>query len=169
MGDTSRSKAARTCQGGRAVMTLPFEVPTELFPFERRFLDRDGARIRDVDEGPGETLLLLHGNPSWSFLYRKIIAALESDFRCVALDYPGYGMSDAPPRYGFTPQEHSAVLERFVERLALKDLTIMGQDWGGPIGPRPAGPPPGAGGPVVNSHNLPPAPWGGRGTPARPG
>ncbi len=115
-------------------MTLPFPVPTQLFPVEHRFLDLDGARIHYVDEGSGETLLLLHGNPSWSFLYRKIVAALKHDFRCVAMDYPGYGMSDAPPGYGFTPQEHSAVLERFVERLGLKDLTIMVQDWGGPIG-----------------------------------
>jgi haloalkane dehalogenase len=115
-------------------MTLPFAVPTELFPVEHRFLDLDGARIHYVDEGSGETLLLLHGNPSWSFLYRKIIAALQSDFRCVALDYPGYGMSDAPPGYGFTPREHSLVLERFVDRLGLGDLTLMVQDWGGPIG-----------------------------------
>ena len=115
-------------------MTLPFAVPTALFPVEHRFLDLDGARIHYVDEGTGETLLLLHGNPSWSFLYRKIIAALQSDFRCVAMDYPGYGMSDAPPGYGFTPREHSKVLERFVDRLGLSDLTIMVQDWGGPIG-----------------------------------
>ena len=115
-------------------MTLPFPVPTELFPVEHRFLDLDGAHIHYVDEGSGETLLLLHGNPSWSFLYRKIIAELKSDFRCVAMDYPGYGMSDAPPGYGFTPREHSAVLERFVDRLGLGDLTIMVQDWGGPIG-----------------------------------
>ena len=115
-------------------MTLPFPVPTVLFPVEHRFLNLDGARIHYVDEGSGETLLLLHGNPSWSFLYRKIIAALKSDFRCVALDYPGYGMSDAPPGYGFTPREHSAVLEHFVDRLGLRNLTIMVQDWGGPIG-----------------------------------
>jgi haloalkane dehalogenase len=115
-------------------MTLPFPVPTALFPVEHRFLDLDGARIHYVDEGSGETLLLLHGNPSWCFLYRKIIAALQSDFRCVAMDYPGYGMSDAPPGYGFTPREHSLVLERFVDRLGLGNLTIMVQDWGGPIG-----------------------------------
>ena len=115
-------------------MTLPFPVPTALFPVEHRFLDLDGARIHYVDEGSGETLLLLHGNPSWSFLYRKIIAALHNDFRCVALDYPGDGMSDAPPGYGFTPREHSLVLERFVDRLGLGDLTLMVQDWGGPIG-----------------------------------
>jgi haloalkane dehalogenase len=115
-------------------MTLPFQVPTALFPVEHRFLNLDGARIHYVDEGSGETLLLLHGNPSWSFLYRKIIAALKSDYRCVALDYPGYGMSDAPSGYGFTPREHSAVLERFVDHLGLRDLTLMVQDWGGPIG-----------------------------------
>jgi haloalkane dehalogenase len=113
---------------------LPFEVPERLFPVEHKFIDLDGAHIHYVDEGAGETLLLLHGNPTWSFLYRKIIAALKSDYRCVALDYPGYGMSDAPRGYGFTPREHSMVLERFVDRLGLKDLTIMVQDWGGPIG-----------------------------------
>ena len=115
-------------------MALPFAVPSDLFPVEHRFLDLDGARIHYVDEGSGETLLLLHGNPSWSFLYRKMISELKEAFRCVALDFPGYGMSDAPPGYGFTPREHSAVLERFVDRLGLTDLTIMVQDWGGPIG-----------------------------------
>ena len=115
-------------------VTIPFTVPADLFPVEHRFLDLDGAHIHYVDEGSGETLLLLHGNPTWSFLYRKIIAALKSDFRCVAIDYPGYGMSDAPPGYGFTPKEHSAVLERFVDHLGLADLTLMVQDWGGPIG-----------------------------------
>jgi haloalkane dehalogenase len=115
-------------------MQLPFPVPQRYFPVEHRFLDLDGARIHYVDEGSGEPLLLLHGNPSWSFLYRKMIPALRDQFRCVALDYPGYGMSDAPPHYGFTPPEHSAMLERFVERLELSDLTIMVQDWGGPVG-----------------------------------
>src|SRR5262245_1779651 len=116
--------------GGRP----PFHIPQQLFPVEHRFLELDGARIHYVDEGTGDTLLLLHGNPSWSFLYRKIIAALRSDFRCVALDFPGYGMSDAAAGYGFTPGEHSNVLEHFVERLGLRDLTMMVQDWGGPIG-----------------------------------
>jgi len=115
-------------------MTLPFAVPSDLFPVQHRFLDLDGARIHYVDEGAGETLLLLHGNPSWSFLYRKMISELRDRFRCVALDFPGYGMSDAPPGYGFTPREHSAMLERFVDRIGLTDLTIMVQDWGGPIG-----------------------------------
>jgi pimeloyl-ACP methyl ester carboxylesterase len=108
-----------------------FTVPYELFPVLPRFLDVDGFSIHYVDEGAGESLFLLHGNPAWSFLYRKIIAALRSDFRCIALDFPGYGMLDAPAGYGFTPKEHSIVLERFVDRLGLKDLTLMVQDTGG--------------------------------------
>ena len=115
-------------------MTLPFPVPRELFDVEHRFLDLDGARIHYVDEGVGEAILLLHGNPAWSFLYRKIIARLRDEFRCLALDYPGYGMSSAPAGYRFTPREHSALLERFVDRLALTELTLMVQDWGGPVG-----------------------------------
>src|SRR5262245_35625666 len=76
-----------------------FDVPRRLFDVQHRFIELDGARIHYVDEGEGETLLLLHGNPSWSFLYRKIIAALRGEFRCVALDFPGYGLSDPAPGY----------------------------------------------------------------------
>src|SRR5262245_8414801 len=128
--------STRAARRGRSstTMSTPFSVPQELFPVQHRFLDIDGGRIHYVDEGAGETLLLLHGNPSWCFLYRKIIAALQSDFRCVAFDFPGYGMSDAPAGYGFTPKEHSGVLERFVDCLDLKEFTMMVQDWGGPIG-----------------------------------
>jgi haloalkane dehalogenase len=115
-------------------MTLPFAVPASLFPVDHRWLDFDGARIHYIDEGTGDTLLLLHGNPSWSFLYRKIIARLKDDYRCVAPDYPGYGMSAAPAGYRYTPQEHSRFLEQFVDTLGLTRLTVMVQDWGGPIG-----------------------------------
>lgn len=114
-------------------MTLPFTVPASLFPVEHRWLDFDGARIHYVDEGTGDTLLL-HGNPSWSFLYRKIITRLKDDYRCVAPDYPGYGMSEAPADYRYTPQEHSRFVEQFADTLGLTRLTVMVQDWGGPIG-----------------------------------
>lgn len=85
-------------------MTLPFTVPASLFPADHRWLDFDGARIHYIDEGTGDTLLLLHGNPSWSFLYRKIIARLLDDYRCVAPDYPGRSLTWAfnfVPRYFF--------------------------------------------------------------------
>ncbi|MBV9471376.1 MAG: alpha/beta fold hydrolase [Solirubrobacterales bacterium] len=112
-----------------------WQIARELLPFEHHYLELDGSRIHYLDEGSGDTVLLLHGNPAWSFLYRKIIAGLRDEFRCVAPDYPGYGLSSVGPAgYQYTPREHSKVVERFIEALELRDLTVMVQDWGGPIG-----------------------------------
>jgi haloalkane dehalogenase len=112
----------------------PSWLPKDLYPFESRYAELDGARVHYVDEGSGPPLLLLHGNPTWSFLYRDVIAGLREEYRCIALDYPGFGLSTAPAGYGFTPAEHARVVERFVAELDLRDVTMMVQDWGGPIG-----------------------------------
>jgi haloalkane dehalogenase len=109
-------------------------VPADLYPFEDRWEEIDGAQVHYVDEGDGPPLLLLHGNPTWSFLYRDVIRGLRDDFRCIAVDYPGFGLSRAGPGYGFTPAEHARVVEQLVLRLDLRDVTMMVQDWGGPIG-----------------------------------
>jgi haloalkane dehalogenase len=106
----------------------------QLYPFESHYAELDGARVHYVDEGSGPTLLLLHGNPTWSFLYRDLIKGLRDRLRCIAPDYPGFGLSRAAPGYGYMPAEHARVLERFVEQLDLSDVTMMVQDWGGPIG-----------------------------------
>lgn len=112
-----------------------FEADRELFPYESYYLTLDnGSKIHYIDEGKGPTLLLLHGNPTWSFLYRDIIAALKSDFRLIAPDYPGFGLSEAPKDYAFTPPEHAKAISEFLQKLDLKDIGIMMQDWGGPIG-----------------------------------
>jgi haloalkane dehalogenase len=114
---------------------MAFDVPRALFDVEHRFVDLPGgARVHYVDEGRGETLLFLHGNPSWSFQWRDLIRGLRDTHRCVALDYPGFGLSNAPPGFGYTPREESLVLEAFVEALGLRDVTLVMQDWGGPIG-----------------------------------
>ena len=113
---------------------MPAWVPEHLYPFKSHYLDVDGAGVHYVDEGDGPVLLLLHGNPTWSFLYRDVIAGLRDSFRCVAVDYPGFGLSNAPSGYAYTPREHSQVLERLVVELDLRDVTMMVQDWGGPIG-----------------------------------
>lgn len=112
----------------------PGWVPRKLFPFESRFIDIGGHSIHFVDEGSGPTLLLLHGNPTWSFLYRDIIQRLRGKFRCIALDYPGFGLSRAAPGYDYSPASHARMLEAFVDALELSEVTIMVQDWGGPIG-----------------------------------
>ncbi|MGW5226350.1 alpha/beta fold hydrolase [Nocardia niigatensis] len=113
---------------------IPSWVPRDSYPFEHRYLDLAGARVHYVDEGIGPSLLLLHGNPTWSFLYRELITDLGGQFRCIALDYPGFGLSRPGPEYGFTPAEHATVVERFVTELDLSGVTLMVQDWGGPIG-----------------------------------
>ncbi|GAB3204329.1 alpha/beta fold hydrolase [Nocardia tengchongensis] len=113
---------------------VPSWVPRDSYPFEHRYLDLVGARVHYVDEGVGPPLLLLHGNPTWSFLYRELITHLRGQFRCIAVDYPGFGLSRPGPGYGFTPAEHAAVVERFVIELDLSGVTLMVQDWGGPIG-----------------------------------
>jgi haloalkane dehalogenase len=112
----------------------PAWVNEQLFPFESHFADVEGARVHYIDEGDGPVFLGLHGNPTWSFLYRHIVRGLRDRFRCIALDYPGFGLSTAPPGYGFTVSEHARVVQGFVEQLNLRDVTLMVQDWGGPIG-----------------------------------
>lgn len=111
-----------------------FRPSTELYPFESRWHDGAAGRMHYVDEGSGRPLLLLHGNPTWSFLYRKLIQGLRDQFRCVAVDYLGFGLSERPPGFGYTPREHAEAVAELVRSLGLSDAIVMGHDWGGPIG-----------------------------------
>jgi haloalkane dehalogenase len=112
-----------------------FAIDHTLYPFRSRWLTlKNGAIIHYIDEGEGPVFFLPHGNPTWSFLYRHIILGLRDKFRLIAPDYPGFGLSSAPPGYGFTAAEHADAMTELVEALALDDFTIMMQDWGGPIG-----------------------------------
>lgn len=112
----------------------PSWVPEHLYPFESRYREINGSQVHYIDEGAGRPLLFLHGNPTWSFLYRNLVLDLRDSFRCIALDYPGFGLSSAGDGYGYTAEAHAAAVEGFVEDLDLHDVTVMGQDWGGPIG-----------------------------------
>lgn len=116
----------------------PFTPDRRLFPFESRWFDSSAGTVHYIDEGVGDPILFLHGNPTWSFLYRGIIIRLKKRFRCIAIDYPGFGLSEAPDNYGYTPADHADVVRALVQHLGLQNLTIMGQDWGGPIGLRVA-------------------------------
>jgi haloalkane dehalogenase len=115
-------------------VTRPSWLPERLYPFESRRAQVEGADVHYVDEGEGPPLLLLHGNPTWSFLYRDIITRLRDRHRCIALDYPGFGLSRAAPGYGYTPSEHARTVEQLILQLDLMEITMMVQDWGGPIG-----------------------------------
>lgn len=118
-------------------MTTPaFRPDPRLFPFESRWFDGPGGRVHYLDEGEGAPILLLHGNPTWSFVYRGVIIRLRKQYRCIAPDYPGFGLSEHPPDYRYTPAEHAEVIRALVQELDLEDLTVVGHDWGGPIGMR---------------------------------
>ena len=116
----------------------PFHPDRRLFPFESRWFDSAVGPVHYIDEGVGDPILFLHGNPTWSFLYRGLVIRLKKKFRCIALDYPGFGLSVRPENYGYTPAEHADVVSALVRHLDLTKVTIMGQDWGGPIGMRVA-------------------------------
>lgn len=116
----------------------PFKPDPRLFPFQSRWFESRVGPVHFIDEGVGDPILFLHGNPTWSFLYRGVVIRLKSRFRCIALDYPGFGLSVRPEDYGYTPAEHAGIVRDLVRHLDLRGLTIMGQDWGGPIGMRVA-------------------------------
>jgi haloalkane dehalogenase len=105
--------------------------------FEPSYLEQDGLRMHWVDEGAGDPVLLLHGEPTWAYLYRKLIPTLARAARVVAPDYFGFGRSDKPvQREWYSYDGHYASIERFAEQLDLERATVVVQDWGGPIGLR---------------------------------
>lgn len=113
---------------------MDFTPSRELYPFESRWFDSPAGRVHYVDEGAGQPILMCHGNPTWSFQYRNVIRALRERFRCIAVDYLGFGLSDRPAGFGYTPAEHATVVGELVRELDLSELIVMGHDWGGPIG-----------------------------------
>jgi haloalkane dehalogenase len=114
-------------------MSAEFQPDRTLFPFESRWFDASVGRVHYIDEGSGAPILFCHGNPTWSFLYRDIIRELRGEFRCIAIDYPGFGLSDRPAGYGYTIEEHAGVTGELVDHLGLDGFITMGQDWGGPV------------------------------------
>jgi haloalkane dehalogenase len=86
-----------------------------------------------IDEGAGPPIVFCHGNPTWSFLYRNIVTRLRGQFRCIAVDYLGFGLSERPEAYGYTIEEHARCVGDLVDHLQLGGFITMGQDWGRPI------------------------------------
>lgn len=119
------------------VIRTPDERFSQLpdFPFAPHYIEVTGLRIHYVDEGKGETILCLHGEPSWSFLYRKMIASMSKQHRVVAMDFIGFGRSDKfIEREAYTFQMHLDTLMGFVKQMSLNQMTVVVQDWGGLIG-----------------------------------
>lgn len=109
-------------------------VDRDLYPLRSRYLDMDCGRMHYVDEGQGPPVVMVHGTPTWSFLYRHLIQDLSRDHRVIAIDHMGFGLSDKPEHWGYQPEDHARNLETLIERLALRDFTLVVHDFGGPIG-----------------------------------
>jgi haloalkane dehalogenase len=110
------------------------------FPFQSRYREVDGLRLAHLDEGQGPPVVFLHGEPTWSFLWRKVIPPVrDAGFRCIAPDLPGFGRSDKPMDVGwYSYDRHTALVAQLLDHLDLRDATFVVHDWGGPIGLRVA-------------------------------
>lgn len=114
-------------------MPSEFTPDPALYPFTSRWFDSSRGRVHYIDEGTGPVIVFFHGNPTWSFLYRNIVAGLRDRFRCIAPDYLGFGLSEHPSGFSYRVEEHASVMGELVDHLELDQYLSMGQDWGGPI------------------------------------
>ena len=108
------------------------------FPFHSHYREVDGLRLAHLDEGEGAPVIFMHGEPTWSFLWRKVLPpVLDAGFRCIAPDLVGFGRSDKPSDIDFyTYERHVALISALLEDLDVRGATIVVHDWGGPIGLR---------------------------------
>jgi haloalkane dehalogenase len=104
------------------------------YPFQPHFLDLEMGRMHYVDEGQGRALVMVHGTPTWSFLFRHLIKGLSTQYRCIAPDHLGFGLSDKPADGSYRPEDHAQNLSQLIESLGLKEITLLVHDFGGPIG-----------------------------------
>ncbi|MGH7710061.1 MAG: alpha/beta fold hydrolase [Gemmatimonadaceae bacterium] len=134
MSTTAAQQAHREPSAGNESAAAPAWVDKTAFPFRSRFLAvMPGSRVHYIDEGAGDVMLFVHGTPSWSFEWRHVIAAMSQKHRCIAMDLLGFGLSDRPRGFDYTPESHARVLRAFVDRLDLRDITLVVHDFGGPI------------------------------------
>jgi haloalkane dehalogenase len=125
-------------------MTDAIRTPDEIleglpdFPFAPQFREHDGLRLAHIDEGDGTPVVFFHGEPTWSFLWRKVIPPVrDAGFRCIAPDYAGFGRSDKPIDIDwYSYDRHTAVVSALFDELDLRGATVVVHDWGGPIGLR---------------------------------
>ncbi len=105
-----------------------------LYPFASHTIRCQSWRYHYVDEGNGPPLLMVHGNPTWSFYWRNLIAAWRDQHRTIAVDHLGCGLSDKPQSYPYSLETHTANLVQLIDELDLRDITLLAHDWGGAIG-----------------------------------
>ena len=116
---------------------MAFDIPKEIYPFTGKFHDRDGLKQHYLNEGSGDPVVMLHGNPSWSIYYRNLVNTLKETHRCIVPDHIGCGLSDKPDddQYEYTLASRLADLESLLHSLNITEkITLIVHDWGGMIG-----------------------------------
>ena len=113
---------------------IPAWVDRTEYPFQPRALDVGAGTMRYLDEGQGAPVVMVHGTPSWSFLYRHLVKGLRDRWRCIVPDHLGFGLSDKPTGWSYAPGDQARNLATLIESLGLRDLTLVVHDFGGPIG-----------------------------------
>ncbi len=106
----------------------------KLYPFKSHYLDINGLNYHYLDEGNGPVIVMLHGNPTWSFYYRNLVVALRKNYRVIVPDHIGCGFSDKPQDYPYQLNNHVDNLKTLLTHLNIEKLTMFVHDWGGPIG-----------------------------------
>ncbi|HEY4650438.1 MAG TPA: alpha/beta fold hydrolase [Pontibacter sp.] len=112
----------------------PDWLDTREYPFESKYLTLPCGKMHYIDEGEGPVIVMVHGTPAWSFIYRNLIKKLRANYRCIAMDMLGFGLSDKPEDFSYKPRAHAANFEALMEHLQLKDITLVVHDFGAPIG-----------------------------------
>ncbi len=110
------------------------QIAPDDYPFKSHWFEHREGQVHYVDEGEGLPVIMLHGNPTWSYLYRHVIRNLTGSVRCIAIDYPGFGLSTPLEGYRYTAPEHAATVLALIDHLKLERYILLLQDWGGPIG-----------------------------------
>lgn len=118
-------------------MSRVFTPDSQLYPFAGQYLDRPGGRLHYLDEGNGDPVVMVHGNPTWSFYFRSLVLALRDGHRCIVPDHLGCGLSDKPTadRYDFSLKSRIDDLDALLDHAGVQDrVTLVVHDWGGMIG-----------------------------------
>ena len=120
-------------------MSFSVDHIRHLYDFQSHYLDLEGQRYHYLDEGQGEAVVMVHGNPSWSFMYRELARSLRKTYRVIVPDHMGCGLSDKPDSsvYPYTLERRADDLEELLDQLGItSNITLVVHDWGGPIGMR---------------------------------
>ena len=120
-------------------------IDREEYPFESHYHKAKGGRMHYVDVGRGQPIVMVHGSPTWSFAYRNLIKQLSGEYRCIAPDHLGFGLSDKLKNFSYKPADHADNFESLIRELNLKNIILMVHDYGGPIGLNYA---------INNPHNI---------------